>query len=167
MAKEKMTPEMDEEIDGADASEVRVYELGFHLDPELPQETIKQTYQSIRGVIASVGEVVAEGEPTKVPLAYTISIKNTAGRRDFDTAYFCWIAYETNGAGHAKVTELASETTSIIRFIDLRTTKEGAKHSSDMHEIFANAALLAAQNDVEEEVEVEEVPVQAPEEALA
>ncbi len=167
MAKEKITPEIDEEIESADAAEVRVYELGFHLDPELPQETIKQTYQAIRGVIAGAGTIVAEGEPTKVPLSYTISIKNTAGRRDFDSAYFCWVAYEANGAGHSKVVELAGENKSIIRFIDLRTTKEGAKHSADMHEIFANAALLAAQNEVEEEVTEEEVPAQVVEEAVA
>jgi ribosomal protein S6 len=147
MAKEKTSPEMAEinEMEAADSAEVRVYELGFHIDAELPQEEVKNTYQAIRAGIAALGTVVAEGEPTKVPLAYTISIQNTTGRRDFDTAFFCWIAYEANGAGHAAVSELAGANKSIIRFIDLRTTTEGAKHSAEMHEIFAQAALLEAE----------------------
>ena len=88
------------ESEGADLTETRVYELGFHLDGELPQEEVKKAYQGIRDRITAVGTVIAEGEPTKVPLAYTISRQETTGRRDFDTAFFCWIAYEADGAGH-------------------------------------------------------------------
>ena len=64
-------------------NETRTYELGFHIDPELPQEEVKKTYQAIREKIAAAGEIVAEGEPEKIPLAYTISRQETTGRRDF------------------------------------------------------------------------------------
>lgn len=116
-------------------NETRVYELGFHIDPELPQEEVKKTYQALR---ASAATVVAEGEPQKIPLAYTISLKvQGGGRRDFDTAYFAWFAYEADAAQHEAVVAAARAEGRIIRFIDLRTTVEAAKHAAEMHELLA------------------------------
>ncbi len=126
----------EQELDGG-YNESRVYELGFHLDSELPTEEVKKTYQKIRDAIEKAGPVVAEGEPVKIPLAYTISRSEHAGRRDFTSAYFCWIAYETEGEGHDAVLEAVKAESRIIRFIDLRTTKEAAKHSAEMQEIYA------------------------------
>ena len=86
-----------------EGAEPRVYELGFHIDPELPVEEAKKTYQVIRELIEEKGALVAEGEPEKIPLAYTISRQEVAGRRDFDSAYFSWIAYETTPPVHAEI----------------------------------------------------------------
>ncbi|MDQ1299780.1 MAG: ribosomal protein [Patescibacteria group bacterium] len=116
-------------------NESRVYELGFHIDPELPQEEVKKTYQSLR---EKASTLVAEGEPQKIPLAYTISQKvQGGGRRDFDTAYFAWFAYEADIAEHDAVIEAAKAEARLIRFIDLRTDKETAIHAAEMHEIYA------------------------------
>lgn len=116
-------------------NESRVYELGFHIDPELPQEEVKKTYQSLREKAATL---VAEGEPQKIPLAYTISRKvQGGGRRDFDTAYFAWFAYEATAPEHEAVVEAAKAEGRIIRFIDLRTEADAAKHAAEMHEIYA------------------------------
>ncbi|KND50161.1 MAG: hypothetical protein AB203_04230 [Parcubacteria bacterium C7867-008] len=139
MATEKISTE--EEVLDTDHAEQRVYELGFHLDPELPETEVKKSYQALRDLIAGKGSIVAEGEPTKIPLAYTISRTETGvGRRDFDNAFFCWIAYEVTGAAHAEVLEAANAEKRIIRFLDLRTTKDEAKHSEEMQAIFAQMA---------------------------
>ena len=138
--KEKEAPEAEEILD-ADHAEMRVYELGFHIDPELPTEEVKKVYEGVRSLIAKKGTIVAEGAPQKIQLAYTISLSNVAGRRNFDTANFAWIAYETNGAGHEAVAGAAGEETRIIRFIDLRTTKEAAQHFFEMQEIALKTAL--------------------------
>ncbi|MDO8593873.1 MAG: 30S ribosomal protein S6 [bacterium] len=131
---ENNTAQADDTLDGA-GSEPRVYELGFHLDPELPTEEVKKTYQRVRAFIEEQGTVVAEGEPQKIQLAYTISRQETSGRRDFDSAYFCWIVYEATAAGHDEVLESANADKHIIRFIDLLTTKDAARHSVEMREI--------------------------------
>ena len=116
-------------------NESRVYELGFHIDPELPQEEVKKTYQSLR---EKASTLVAEGEPQKIPLAYTISQKvQGGGRRDFDTAYFAWFAYEADSVEHEAIVEAAKAEARLIRFIDLRTDTETAKHAAEMHEIYA------------------------------
>lgn len=138
---------------GVDESEARVYELGFHLDPELPQEEVKKAYQEIRGAIAAAGTIIAEGEPTKIPLAYMISRSDTSGRRDFTSAFFCWIAYEAQGTGHEAVATMARDDKRIIRFLDIRTDVDAAKHAAEMHELFVkNAQNQERADDFEDEV---------------
>ncbi len=119
------------------AGEVRVYEVGFHIDPELSQDDVKQVFKSIKDTCASVGTVVATGAPEKIKLAYTISRMEHAGRHDFSTSSFAWIAYEASIEGHSKVLETVSSDKRIFRFIDLVTTKEEAEHSAEQREIIA------------------------------
>ncbi len=118
-------------------AEARVYELGFHLDPELPTEEVKKAYQAVRERIAGAGTIVAEIEPEKIQLAYTISRQEVAGRRDFTTAYFAWIVYETDALKHAEVIAAANADKLIIRFIDLVTDKDTARHALEVHELMA------------------------------
>jgi ribosomal protein S6 len=159
MAREKIeTPEVDE---AADHAEMRVYELGFHLDAELPQEEAKKIYQSFKDLAANKGEVVAEGELEKIPLAYTISRMETTGRRDFNSAYFGWIAYETAGEGHAALIEAVRSNNQIVRFLDVRTTKDAAKHAAEMHEIYMKMPAEAVEPSDEEVAPVAEVELDA------
>src|SRR3989344_4840546 len=127
--------------------ESRVYELGFHLDPELPVEEVKKAYQAVRDMIAEKGSIVAEGEPVKVQLAYTISRREGAGRRDFDSAYFSWIVYETSADNHADVVAAANAEKRIIRFIDLVTTQDAARHSVEIRELSMTAPERAEDAD--------------------
>jgi ribosomal protein S6 len=125
----------EEQVLEAAGDEPRVYELGFHLDPELPVEEVKKAYQAVRAAIEERGTVVAEGEPEKIQLAYTISRQDVAGRRDFDSAYFAWVAYEATPARHDEVVAAAAADTHLIRFIDILTTKDAARHAVEMHEL--------------------------------
>jgi ribosomal protein S6 len=134
-----MAKDLDVEI-GADepldtGSEPRVYELGFHLDPELPTEEVKKAYQAVRELIEEKGALVAEGEPVKIQLAYTISRQEVAGRRDFDSAYFSWVVYEAVATNHADIIAAVKANKQIVRFIDLLTTKDAARHSVEMREM--------------------------------
>lgn len=134
MAKQNKDTDAEEAFEDV-GDEPRVYELGFHLDPELPTEEVKKAYESVRERIASSGTIVAEGEPQKIQLAYTISrhgASGVPGRRDFDSAYFSWIVYETSAENHAEILSAAGAEKHIIRFIDLLTTKEAARHAVEM-----------------------------------
>ena len=134
MAKNQDEDILVEEADDAGA-DARVYELGFHLDPELPVEEVKKAYQEVRELIAGKGMIIAEVEPEKIQLAYTISRQEVAGRRDFNSAYFAWIVYETVASSHADVITAAAANKLIIRFIDLVTTKDAARHALEVHEM--------------------------------
>ncbi len=118
-----------------DESVLRIYELGFHLDPELPTEEMKRAYNTVRMLIEGKGEIIAEGQPKKIALAYTISRQDTSGRRDFDSAYFAWIVYEAPVSSHTEILVAASANKQVIRFIDLITTKEAGRHSAELYEL--------------------------------
>lgn len=142
MAKNENKGEKETRLDEAlgesiSADDARVYELGFHLDPELPTEEVKRAYHEVRERLAASGTIVAEGEPLQIPLAYTISRTETAGRRDFDSAHFAWIAYEISAKGHDEVLTAMRSDTRIIRFIDLMTDREAARHGEALRELAA------------------------------
>jgi ribosomal protein S6 len=139
----------------ADSLESRIYELGAHLDPELSESDMKKAYSKIRKSIEDKGEILAEGEPTKIPLAYTISVKNTIGRRDFNSAFFFWIAYVAQVSDHGALIESFTEDKNIIRYIDLKTTKELAEYSSQMQELFIEEAKQSVGQEEIPEVEVD------------
>jgi ribosomal protein S6 len=150
MAKNKDTDVIVDETEDTGA-EPRVYELGFHLDPELPVEGVKKAYQAIREFVTSNGTIVAEVEPEKIQLAYTISRQEVAGRRDFDSAYFAWIVYETVATNHTEIITMMSANTSIVRFIDLVTDKETARHALEAHELAQKSAPI--EQDIEQDAE--------------
>ncbi|MDE1966249.1 MAG: 30S ribosomal protein S6 [Patescibacteria group bacterium] len=131
----KKDAEMNEELMLEDSASPRVYELGFHIDPELPQEEVKKVYQGIRSIIAGNGAIVAEGEPEQIRLAYTVSRQEHAGRRDFDSAQFAWIAYEAAGEGHAAIVDAARTETRIFRHLDILTTKDAVRHAAEVREM--------------------------------
>lgn len=132
MAKKAAEMQGDEVAETDEGGGSRVYELGFHLDPELPSEEVKKAYQGIREVVEKQGSLVAEGEPEKIPLAYTISRQEQGGRRDFDSAFFAWIAYETSAPNHEHILEAMKAESRIIRFIDVITSKDAARHAAEM-----------------------------------
>ncbi|MCX6790333.1 MAG: 30S ribosomal protein S6 [Candidatus Kaiserbacteria bacterium] len=147
-----MAKNQDEEVIVADTedmgAEARVYELGFHLDPELPVEEVKKVYQTLHDLIASKGTIITEVEPEKIQLAYTISRQEVAGRRDFNSAYFAWIVYEMVATDHAEVITAAKANKFVVRFIDLITTKDEARHAFEIHELLAKVPEVESSEEV-------------------
>src|SRR3989344_4760775 len=161
---EKRSDEQGEDIETglpAQAGEARVYELGFHLDPGLATEEAKSAYQAIRALIGGKASISAEGEPEKVALAYTISRagpSDARARRDFDSAYFAWIAYETPVAAHGEIVAAAGADARIIRFIDLTTDKDTARAALERAEL---AAKVSERTDETTEAVADDVALDA------
>jgi len=153
--KEEIANDMDKDIDPAEA---RTYEIAFHIDPELPTEEAKKVYEAVRASVQAAGPIFAESTPKKIQLAYTISKSDTAGRRDFDTSFFAWIAYQAQGEGHDAVLTTVSEEARIFRSLDLRTTKEQAEHMAELEQI---AATTASESTSDEEEEVSDAELSA------
>lgn len=142
----------DFEITGEDeAGEARVYELGFHIDPDKSEKDTQNIFDSIKQTAEKAGSIIAIGAPHKITLAYTISRMSPKGREDFNGSYFAWLAYEAGVAGHDAVLEKVKKENAIFRFLDIKTTKEEAKLGEELH----NARMESAQAKPEEEKEVD------------
>ena len=152
----KKQDENEREEAALDDTAPRVYELGFHLDPELPTEEVKKAYQDIRARAEAAGTIVAEGEPEKIALAYVISRQETGGRRDFDSAYFSWIAYEATPEKHDDVIAAAKEDARVIRFIDLTTTKEAVRQAAELRELSQKGPERAKDAEAASDAELDE-----------
>ncbi len=140
MAKKQSVDETQEVVSEEELGEPRVYELGFHIDPDLSQEELKEVYKGMTDAISAEGTIIASGKYEKVTLAYTISRMEHEGRHDFSTAFFAWIAYETTAEGHEKVLEAVNTDKRIFRFIDIVTTKEEALHAEEQRELRMNTS---------------------------
>lgn len=141
---------MEAEVQDMDPAQARVYEIAFHIDPELPTEEAKKVFEGIRTTVQAAGPIFAESAPKKIQLAYTITKSDTAGRRDFDTAFFAWIAYEAQAAGHDAVLAAVRDEARIFRSLDLRTTKEQAEHMAELEQIAATTESMPSGDEAED-----------------
>ncbi len=155
MARKKNEELEQEVVAEAGQGEFRVYEVGFHIDPEVAQEEVKQLCMGLKETISSVGTIIATGKPEKITLAYTISRMEHSGRHDFSAAYFAWIAYETTPEGHETVLEAVKADQRIFRFIDVLTTKEAALHAAEQRELRARTPEKAEGGEADEVSEEE------------
>ena len=136
-----------EEENSENSAEPRVYELGFHIDPELSQKEVKRIFQEMKTIAENAGALIATSEPEKIQLAYTISHMEHTGRHDFSAAFFVWIAYEATSAAHEKVIAAAHAEKNIFRFIDISTTKEAALHAAEQYEMRARVSEKSTTKD--------------------
>lgn len=158
MARKQKEPleEAVENITDTDQHEPQVYELGFHIDPELSQNDVKQLYQTLKSAIAEVSTVIATGEPEKMQLAYTIYRMEHEGRHDFSSSFFAWIAYEATVDNHTAILKTAREESRIFRFIDILTNKEAVEHAVEQRDL-----RMRAQEKPEDAQEVSEAELDA------
>ncbi len=152
--KDKDTEAIIDDFGDLDAP-MRVYELGFHIDPDLPIEEVKKEYQTIHKLISEKNDVVAEVEPEKIQLAYTISRQDVSGRRDFSTAYFAWIVYESSASDHDNIINAMGTDKHIVRFIDLITTKDSARHALNVHNLLIKPKEEEAPSEEEKVLDTE------------
>jgi len=134
--------------------EPRIYELAFHIDPEKTESEADKIFDALKKV---AGEVIAEGTPHKIQLAYTISRMTPAGRQDFDGSYFAWFAYEADAVRHEAVQEAVKAQKAVFRHLDILTTREEAQEAQELHALRMEEAREKDTQEEEGEVVAETV----------
>lgn len=107
-------------------TEMKVYEAGFHITPNLSEEDIRGEYEAIRKLIqANEGtEIISEGLPTLKNLAYTISKTFKAQKSTYTRAYFAWIKFATTPEQVIDIKKELDEREHIIRSLVIGTVRE-------------------------------------------
>jgi len=111
--------------DDSDIPESRIYEVGFLLDGDLPEESISGEVQKIKDVLET-GEYrfISEGIPHKRDLEYTITVSRDGSKRAYDNAYFGWVKYERQTNDIKEVQDKIRQNQNVVRFILVKAITE-------------------------------------------
>ncbi len=116
------------------AEKTPVYEVSFHLVPTLPEDGAAAVVDKIRKVLATPktgesAEIIAEGSPQRMHLAYVVERAAQGKREKYSEAYFGWIKFAP--AGQAALREipqaLAEELRAmpeVLRYLIVETVRE-------------------------------------------
>ena len=102
-----------------------IYEIGFHVVPNLDEAGAAKAAEIIRAAVEKGdAEIISEGAPTRVRLAYTIE-RATAGHREkFDEAYFGFIKFATEREHVSGLETTLRANRDIMRYLLVETIRE-------------------------------------------
>lgn len=103
----------------------RVYELGYHLMPDLGEDEVEKAVSDIKALVEKNGGVLISNEfPKLMGLSYTFVIKVESRGTKFDKAHFGWVKFEMYGDEALVFKEAIDLEKRIIRSIIVRTVRE-------------------------------------------
>ena len=118
--------------DTNDVSEPRIYELGFHISPSLDSEGTKKKINDLKKIISKHGgEVISEGEPLHVDLAYEIVCVIDNRKEKYRDAHFSFIKFSMTPDNAIILEKEVSAAPEIIRSLLIRTSAEETVHSPE------------------------------------
>ena len=108
-----------------EGQEPKFYELGYHIIPTVPQETIMDEAAKIREMIEVKNGVVAvDHTPVLRDLAYTLSKVFNNKKTLFKSAYFGFITFTMGAEEVVLLKESLDAHENILRFIIIKTTED-------------------------------------------
>lgn len=112
-------------MDHNEHTELRYYELGYHLVPSLSAEQIGAAAGAVRAMIEQIsGNIIAEELPVFINLAYQIIKTIDHKNKRFDDAYFGFIKFEGIPSEIAKLETGLKRDENILRYILVKTLRE-------------------------------------------
>jgi ribosomal protein S6 len=110
------------DIEGAHG---RVYEVGYLLVPNIPEEEVATIYGNFKELVSSLGgEFIMDEMPKMFDLAYTMQKVVSNVRHKFSTAYFGWVKFEMDPSGMATLKKKLEDDTKILRYMIMKTVRE-------------------------------------------
>jgi ribosomal protein S6 len=110
--------------------EAMVYEVGFHILPNISDEELQAAVSKIRDTItANDGVIFADEFPRMKDLAYEIKKRVETKYLNFNKAFFGWMKFEALSSAVNKIKEQLDSNKSVLRFIIVKTVKENTMHT--------------------------------------
>jgi len=102
-----------------------IYEIGFHALPNLDEAGAAKVAEAIRAAVEKGdAEIISEGAPSRMRLAYTI-VRSTSGHHEkFDEAYFGFIKFATERENVPGLEAMLRANREILRFLLVETVRE-------------------------------------------
>lgn len=103
----------------------QVYELGYHIIPTVPEDSITAEAEKVAGLLKQPGiEMIGERTPAMVPLAYTIEKVTGGTKRSYDSAYFGWVAFVAPPASLVGIEQAFRANEQVLRHIIIKTSRD-------------------------------------------
>lgn len=107
----------------ADVIKLPVYEVGFHVVPTVAEADVAAVVDKIRKALGNA-EIIAEGFPARMQLAYTIE-RSTQGKRDkYNESYFGWIKFAAPREEAVELAGVLRGTPEVLRQLIIETLRE-------------------------------------------
>lgn len=108
-----------------DSLEPRVYEVGYHVLPIVGESDLDAEVNLIREAITkNGGELIKEGSPRLIDLAYPMSKIIENKRNEFSKGYFGWIKFAIAPEMTFVIKKILDEHPKLLRFIMISTVRE-------------------------------------------
>ncbi len=103
----------------------QVYELGFHLSPDIGDENVAKEFGDIKALIEEAGGTfISEEAPHSMPLAYDMEKVIANKKNTYSKAYFGWVKFELTSDKLAAIKIKLDEMVTVIRFLLIKTVRE-------------------------------------------
>lgn len=111
-----------------EASDLRVYEVGFHLIPKVAEAEMPAEVEKIKSILSAHGaSVIAEETPRMTQLSYPMS-RAEAGKRDrYNQAWFGWVKFEVEPSQVKEIESEVSRMPLVLRMIVISTVRESTR----------------------------------------
>lgn len=131
-------------------SDLKLYELGYHLIPTIAQGKIEDSVRALISLIEKKGGVVRGGElPEMRDLAYPVTQRTDSGKKEFKTSYFGWMNIEVSPENTEELKEELKAEESLFRFILLSKSTDDTPEG----DMFAPAKKKTAKKSDEEQID--------------
>ena len=114
----------------ANKNEEKVYEVSFHLVPDIDPDKVSAVFDWVKGIVSEKGEVLSEEQPVKRDLAYTV--RHTVRQRDgsynrYDEAYFGSVKFRALRGAVRQIELTLTQDEEVLRFLLLETVEEDTR----------------------------------------
>lgn len=103
----------------------KIYELGYHVMPNLSEEELAKTVEGFKGALSKMGgTIIADQYPTAMTLAYDVVKEIENKNRKFRNSFFGWIKFDLDPSLLDEFKAGLDKNLSMLRYILIRTVRE-------------------------------------------
>lgn len=101
-----------------------IYEVGFHLVPTIAEDGVGAAVEKVRKLIGDDAELISEGYPQKINLAYVVERATQGKREKYGEAWFGWIKFATTRDKIPALEAALNDSREVLRSLIIETVRE-------------------------------------------
>jgi ribosomal protein S6 len=117
---------MEEENIGTEAdSESKIYEIGYHVVPSVPEDKLGAEVTSLKDVLEKNGAtIISEELPKMRTLSYEMRKESAGKYQKYTSAYFGWVKFEVPASQILEIEKAFKVSPVVLRYLLIKTVRE-------------------------------------------